>query len=230
MASQRDKLTTMSSFDLASYVPGLSTGEESADDGVDPNPPAWSGRPRGIQPTTVPIALVMGESERATVLLTTVQAYPSGVSMIISCHLKKPTAGDDIGDPISEGRLQLAIDFPDGQRLTGTDPLTEYEHPNAQRLRPHQEEDDEWAPGHAVLRRAGGGRSESLLEQGYWLWPLPTSGRLRISCHWLEQDIPLTSHELEAQLFRDAAAQARPVRVERVLGPTFGEQGIAGFA
>ncbi|WP_146099712.1 hypothetical protein [Kineococcus xinjiangensis] len=161
-------------------------------------------------------------------LLTTVQAYPSGVSMIVSAHLRTPVAGDDIGEPISDGRLQLTIELPDGQRLTGTEPLPEYEHPNAQRLRPHQPEDDEWVPEHAVLRRLGGGRSESVLDQEYWLWPLPMSGRLRVSCQWLEQDISLSSHELDAQLFRDAAAQACPVRVERVLGPAFGEQAIAG--
>jgi len=216
----------MTGLDPASYVPCTYTAEPSADDGVDPNPPSYSGRPRGIQPGTVAIALTLGKSEQAAVLLTTVKAYPSGVSMMLSCHLKNPVAGDDIGDPISDGRLRLAIDLPDGQQLGGTDPLSEYEHPNAQRLRPHQPADDEWVPDHAVLRRAGGGSGGSLFEQEYWLWPLPTTGRLRISCQWPEQGIT-ASHEFDAQLFRDAAAQARPIRHERIVGPAFGDQNIS---
>ena len=83
------------------------------------------------------------------------------------------------------------------------------------------------ARGAAPSRRC---RYPGVFDQEYWLWPLPTSGRLRISCQWLEQDISLTSHELDARLFRDAAARARPVRVERVLGPAFGEQGVDGSA
>lgn len=217
----------MSDLDPEHYVSTFSHGESPAED-VDPDPPAWAGWPRDIQPGAVPIALTLGESESASVLLTTVEAYPTGVSMLISCHLKTPAAGDDIGNPISDERLQLSIDLPDGQRLTGTDPLPEYEHPNAQHLRPHQPADDHWAPDHAVLRRGGGTGHESLLEQEYWLWPLPTAGLLRISCQWPEQGITARIHELDAHLFRDAAAQARPVHHERVVGPAFGEQGFEG--
>ena len=125
MASQRDKLSAVTNLDPASYVPSLDSGEDSAEDGVDPDPPPYSGRPPGIQPGTAAIALTLGESEQAAVLLTTVEAYPSGVSMMISGHLKDPVAGDDIGEPISDGRLTLTIDLPDGQRLGGADPLPE---------------------------------------------------------------------------------------------------------
>jgi len=215
----------MTGLDPASYVPSIYTADPSADDGVDPDPPPYSGRPRGIQPGAVEVALTLGESEQAAVLLTTVKAYPSGVSMMVSCHLKDPVASDDIGDPISDGRLTLTIDLPDGQQLGGTDPLSEYEHPNAQRLRPYQPADDDWVPDHAVLRRAGGGGGGSLFEQEYWLWPLPITGRLRVSCQWPEQGIT-TSRELEAQLFHDAAAQARLVRYERIVGPASGDRAV----
>lgn len=212
----------MSSPDPSSFVPSLHEGEYAEDDETDPNPPAWAGRPVGIQPGAVPIAVVLGESPTAAVLLTTVKAYPTGVSLIVSSHLKNPADNENAADPISDGRLRLTVELPDGQVLTGTDPLPEYEHPNAQRLRPFQPEDADWSPDHAVLRRAGGTGSASVFEQAYWLWPLPITGTLLIRCEWLEQGIHLCTHEFDGSVFSDAAAQACPVRLERVAGAPFG--------
>ena len=200
----------------------MSVGED-ADDDVDPNPPAWTGRPNDVEPGSVPIAVKLGESQTAAVLLTTVKAYPTGVSLIISMHLKDPGLNDDIADPIGQGRVRLSVELPDGQHLGGADPLPEYEHPNAQRLRPFLPEDAYWAPDHAVLRRAGAGGSNSVFEQEYWLWPLPSAGAVALTCEWLDQGIPGQTHRFEGQLFRDAAAQARPVRRHREVGAPFGQ-------
>lgn len=112
----------MATLDPTTFVSSMSTGEDTGD-AVDPNPPAWTGRPTDVEPGIVPIAVNLGESETAAILLTTVKAYPTGVSLIVSSHLKNPGVTDDIADPIGQGRVRLSIELPDGQQLGGTDPL-----------------------------------------------------------------------------------------------------------
>ncbi|MWV51629.1 hypothetical protein GRS96_20400 (plasmid) [Rathayibacter sp. VKM Ac-2803] len=199
----------MSEIDPASYVPNLFWNEGWPEEGTDPNPPAYQGTPPGITPGRVPLALTLGESDRAIVLLTTVKAYPTGVSMIVSCLLRRASAETDIGDPISEGRILLTLEMPDGHQLGGTDPLPEYEYLAELRTHPERARDEAWMPGHPVLRRAGAGGGASF-EQAYWLWPLPSPGLIRVSCEWPEQGIAATTHQFDAQLLRDAAAEARP--------------------
>ncbi|WP_146099706.1 hypothetical protein [Kineococcus xinjiangensis] len=213
----------MSSIDPATYVPGL-FGEAPEDELPAPALPAYLGPPRGVRPGSVPVALTLGESEQAVVLLTTVKAFPTGLSMIVTALVKGPAPGSDIGDPFSEGGLRWSIGLPDGQRVTGTDPLPERKHPNAQRLRPFQPEDANWRPEHAVLRRGGAAGSSEVFDQEYWLWPLPTTGRLRITCQWPERGIGATVHDLDVQPFREAAARARPVHKTVELGTAPGWQ------
>jgi hypothetical protein len=45
----------------------------------------------------------------------------------------------------------------------------------------------------------------------YWLWPLPPAGRLRVACQWLEQGIEMSTHDLDTDPFREAAARAQPI-------------------
>ena len=212
----------MTSIDPATYVPRLS-GDAPEVETPPTDLPAYRGWPRGIKPGAVPLALTLGESEQAAVLLTAVEAYPTGVSMIVAGLVKDPSPDTDIGDPLRDRSLQLSVELPDGQLLSGLDPLPEKEHPNARGLRPDLPEDEEWEPDHAVLRLGGGGGNESMFEQEFWLWPLPTSGRLRIHLQWQAQGIGATVHEVDAQIFVDAAGQARPMHTKVVLSPPLGQ-------
>ena len=49
------------------------------------------------------------------------------------------------------------------------------------------------------------------VDRDFWLWPLPPAGRLRVVCQWLDQGIEPIVQDLDAQVFLDAAARARPV-------------------
>ena len=66
-----------------------------------------------------------------------------------------------------------------------------------------------------VPRGGGGGQAGKdrvSMRPGYWLWPLPPTGPLKISCEWPIVDIPLTTVEIDAQKIVNAAAQASPLR------------------
>jgi hypothetical protein len=49
------------------------------------------------------------------------------------------------------------------------------------------------------------------MHSGYWLWPLPPPGPLRISCEWPVADIELTSAELDASAIVAAAERSTPL-------------------
>jgi hypothetical protein len=43
------------------------------------------------------------------------------------------------------------------------------------------------------------------MRPGFWLWPLPPTGTLRLSCEWPALDIPFTTTEIDTHQIRDAA-------------------------
>ena len=47
------------------------------------------------------------------------------------------------------------------------------------------------------------------MKPGYWLWPLPPPGPLRISCEWPLVDIAMTTVEIDANNLLGAASRAR---------------------
>jgi hypothetical protein len=49
------------------------------------------------------------------------------------------------------------------------------------------------------------------VQPGYWLWPLPPSGPLRISVEWPALEVELASVEIDATMIRTAAGRARPL-------------------
>jgi hypothetical protein len=60
------------------------------------------------------------------------------------------------------------------------------------------------------LRGSGrGGSGESRFQQGYWISPLPPPGPVGFVCEWPAVGIPVARQELDAQLIRDAAENAR---------------------
>ena len=44
------------------------------------------------------------------------------------------------------------------------------------------------------------------MKPGYWFWPLPPPGLLRISCEWPLVDITLTTVEIDGHTLLDAAS------------------------
>jgi hypothetical protein len=99
------------------------------------------------------------------------------------------------------GRLKWGFEFADGRRVTNLHPWPPYP----------DERDPAWEPDHPALIGGGGGGGDRYVDVDYWLWPLPPAGRLRVACQWLEQGIEMSTHDLETDPFREAAARAKPI-------------------
>ena len=76
--------------------------------------------------------------------------------------------------------------------------------------------DPEQPPDGPVLVQHGGGGGQSgnghvAMRPGYWIWPLPPPGPVRLACEWPLLDIPLTTVELDGAALR--AASERVVKL-----------------
>jgi hypothetical protein len=178
--------------------------------------PEWAAPPIDVIPIVVPILLVLGRSESAAVLLTGVTAYPTGLSVSVSARIRYRHPDGDLGldlilpsprhsDPSWHAeRLKWGFEYVDCRRATSVDP------PPFDPSVPGPGRD--WKPSHPMLQfneaSANGARA---VDVRCWLWPLPPPGRLRVACEWPAQGIDHTVHDLDAQLFLDAAARARPL-------------------
>ena len=49
------------------------------------------------------------------------------------------------------------------------------------------------------------------MNPGFWLWPLPEPGTIRVSCEWPLVEIPLSTVELDGAAIVEAAARAVPL-------------------
>jgi hypothetical protein len=57
----------------------------------------------------------------------------------------------------------------------------------------------------------GGGGGTVTMRPGFWLWPLPPPGALRIWCEWPALEVGRASVEIDAAAICAAAEQARPL-------------------
>ena len=101
-------------------------------------------------------------------------------------------------------RLKWGFELADGTRVTNVDLFPWQEHLD-------HEVDPDWVPSRPVLSGGGGGGNSTSVDRDQWLWPLPPPGPLRVVCQWPEHDVPFMSHDLDAQLVRDAEERSRPL-------------------
>jgi hypothetical protein len=92
----------------------------------------------------------------------------------------------------ADDHLRLGVQFSDGAKATNVGAF------------PFSEE----KPEGPVLRPRGGGGAPGGWQFGHWVWPLPPAGPLAFVCDWPAASIPLTRHEIDAQLVLAAARRA----------------------
>ena len=187
----------------------------SGEDEPEESPqPAWRGAPNDILPGVAPVELILGRSDSTVVMLTGMRAFPTGLAMILGVRVRgrvyrRDLHGEVLHGPYTHdmdadwqvGRLKWGFEFADGRRVTNLHPWPPYP----------DERDPAWEPDHPALIGGGGGGGDRYVDVDYWLWPLPPAGRLRVACQWLEQGIEMSTHDLETDPFREAAARARPI-------------------
>jgi hypothetical protein len=178
------------------------------------NPPPWTGRPQGPPLGAAVSELLLARSEQAAVYVDYVDAYPEGFELEIRAstsvaYHELGREGDGSGpDPfgrhwpiVGERRdvlppqlLRIGVQFADGRTATN---IGGHDRP---------------VGGPVMWPLRGGGRrggGESRFRQGYWVSPLPPPGPVGFVCEWPTVEIPVAREQIDAQLIRDAAEQAR---------------------
>lgn len=175
----------------------------------DPGPPApsppWTGPPHGMLPGVAALELVLASNNRAAVYIARCAAYPTGFELEV--RVVVPVGTDELDPSLNgvyhrpgrgstyEEMLRFGIAFSDGRKATNVGGP---------------------GPGHGpgeptgpVLRGMGGSGGGGRWRQDFWVWPLPPPGPVGFVCEWPAAGIPLSRHEIDAQILLDAAARAR---------------------
>lgn len=168
--------------------------------------PDWFGPPEGTLPGVIPLELVLARSDRAAVCITRLEGYPTGFAFELLVMMARRDGADDLLDPLMfrmhhhargaggmpDEMLRVGVQFADGGKATNTSGF-------------HHEPEPPRGP---VLHPAGGGGGGGSWHQSEWVWPLPPPGPLAFVCEWPAAGIPLTRHEIDAQVILDAASRA----------------------
>jgi hypothetical protein len=178
-------------------------------------PPPWLRPPTNIIPVVVPLGLLVGRNQAAVIAVPAVQAFPIGMSLSLMVRAR-PQPDTRRGrhhaqftyDAASEDFVRFGVEFSDGRKATNL-------------LLPHRGQLDQPPPG-PLLTPHGGGGSPGAWDTFYWLWPLPTPGRLLMVAEWPAQHIGESAVEVDADPILEAAAQAT------TLWPEEGNPGPAG--
>jgi len=169
--------------------------------------PPWFGPPSGSLPGVVGLELVLARTPALAVCVTRVSAYATGFELDV-LTFGSSEAGEELDHPFfmrrrgprgarDEGSLRFGVQFSDGGKAT-----------NMGGPRPLRFEEQPQGP---VLTGHGGGGGGSRWSQQFWVWPLPPPGQLALVCEWPAVSIPLTRHEIDAQLILDAAGRAQEI-------------------
>jgi len=197
-----------------------------------PRPP-WMGPPEGTLAGVVALELVLARSEKAAVCVTRLSAYPTGFGLeLMTIAAEEELDPCLFGGPRMRGlrpirassgeippeMLRFGIQFADGSKAT-----------NTERPFPPSSRDDP-EPERPLIFPGGGGGGGGSWRQEMWVWPLPPPGPIAFVCEWPVAGIPLTRHEIDAQLILDAAQRAQVVFPEDDM-PSFrdGRSGARAF-
>jgi hypothetical protein len=190
---------------------GFGEGEDASDSPSEHRRPAWFGPPEDELGRTIPLDRVIARSEIGAVAVSHAVVYSTGVSFDFVArarglsqskanrlmHEQHMFEEEDLPDSL----LRIGFEFADGRRASN---LGWRAHRRLMTLDTEPEEP-------VLMPHAGGGGNSGggdvSLRPGYWLWPLPPSGPLRISCEWPVVRIPLTTIEVDGGALAEAAAK-----------------------
>ena len=145
------------------------------------------------------LALLVGKSDRAAVIVRDAVAYTQGVSLTvetISPDAELLGAQFGLRERMSERSLppefmRLGVEYSDGTRATNLPfGIADYK------------------PGAVFLRTSGHG-GNGRVRWGYWLSPLPTKDPFTFACEWPHAGIELTLTPLDVTQLTEAASKSR---------------------
>jgi hypothetical protein len=157
----------------------------------------------------VALDLLLARTPDIAVSLERFAAYPSGFRFSLVIQSRTELSGWDVDDALSRQwrpslrrdseeippeRLRFGVQFPDGSKATNV-------------RFPIIEPGDR--PTGPILHEGGGGGGGGRWDHDYWVWPLPTPGKLLFACEWPIQGLPLTKVEVDAGRILDAVPRSQ---------------------
>src|SRR5207237_2694613 len=110
--------------------------------------------------------------------------------------------GVDPDDDPQDDFLRIGVELADGTRVSNL----------GGRFRRHGHDFNDEPSGPVLVQHGGGGGSGGggtvTMRPGFWLWPLPPPGAMRIWCEWAGLEVGLGSVEMGASGSRVAAQRA----------------------
>lgn len=173
--------------------------------------PAWFGPPDGELGAYVPLGLLIARSDQGVVAISHAVGYSTGIGFELVAQAHGLSQRDTQRvfheqhlDPDPEAPaaafLRVGLELADGSRLSNL----------GGRRRRHDLENP--PPGPILVEHGGGGGMSSdrrvSMRPGFWLWPVPAPGTIRLSCEWPLVNIPFSTVELDAEELRAASRRA----------------------
>jgi hypothetical protein len=166
--------------------------------------PAWIGPPENELGVAVPVRRVLFRTGDLAIGLVGLVAYSNGIELqVVMRRRLAPTEPDPMhlhmrARHVRSGELapevfRFGVEYPDGRKATNLG-------------FPFPPRDEE--PGGPVLMERGGGGGGRSWNFGYWLWPLPPPGPLRVVVEWPAEGVPLTNVEIDGAALTAAAGDA----------------------
>jgi hypothetical protein len=152
--------------------------------------PPWEAPPVGVVPGVATTAVIMGRSPETLVALTCFRCYPDGIQLSLMVRTRqRADALERAVDIDNPGRLDWSVRHPDGS-------VARPDYFGAGR------------PAGPTLVPLSGYGTDTTLDLGFWLWPLPVAGPLTLECAWPDRDLAAVTTSVDVGPLRDAAAHA----------------------
>lgn len=156
--------------------------------------PPSAGPPTGALGVTVALDLVIGRSAEAVVRIAYAQVYAEGMTLAVE-RLLDPYGARSKEDwqrprPNDSESFVFGLRYSNGR--AGCWPET-VDRPPEQAI---------------AIRGGSGGGMPNRSGLRHWVWPLPSPGRVEVSCRWREVGIEAQGAELTAEPILDAATRA----------------------
>jgi hypothetical protein len=189
----------------------------SAPEGDDPpshgdfKAPEWFGPPDGELGAYVSLGVVIARSDNGVLAISHAIGYSTGIGFELVAHARGLSPRDtqrlfheqhlapDPDEP-SAAFLRVGLELPGGARVSNLGGRRNW----------HDAKNP--PPGPILFEHGGGGGMSDnrsvTMRPGFWMWPVPGPGTVRLSCEWPIVDIPLTTIDLDADRLREASAGA----------------------
>jgi hypothetical protein len=190
------------------------SGDDDDEESPESTRPRWFGPPDDELGAVVPQGIVIARAERAAVALSHAVVYSTGVTFEFLARARGLTRSDASRvfhdqhaldrDDLPDAFLRIGFEFADGRRVSNLDGRRAHR----RLMNPDAE------PEEPLLLPFGGGGGQSgagdvTMKPGYWLWPLPPPGPVRVSTEWPLVEVTLATVELDGRRLLDAVQQVR---------------------